>query len=93
MGKSSFDGLDLSAVPPAARVKGSRAAVMSLYEVLNRIKLPPLEQIPDADTLAPPAAGAPAKWVISNTEIALIRASTGHRRAPAARSLPSPSDR
>jgi MscS family membrane protein len=40
--------LDLSEVPPAARQKTGRAAAGALYEILNRIPLPPLDEIPDA---------------------------------------------
>ncbi len=73
-----IETLDLSAIPPAARLKGSRAAALSLYEILNRIDLPPLDQIPDADKLPPaPPGGAPVKWVIPDTEIALVRVPAG----------------
>jgi MscS family membrane protein len=71
--------LDLSALPPAARLTGSRAAVMSLYEVLSRIKLPPFDQIPDADNVAPGTAGATVRWVIPDTEISLVRVQSGPR--------------
>ncbi len=70
--------LDLSALPPAARVKGSRAAAMDLYEVLSRLKLPPDDQIPDSDKVGGAAGGA-AKWVIPETEIALVRVPSGPR--------------
>lgn len=73
------ESLDLSALAPAARLKGSRAAALSLYEVLSRIKLPPLDQIPDADKLAPPPAGGVTKWVIPDTEIAIVRMASGPR--------------
>jgi MscS family membrane protein len=74
----AVDGLDLSALPPAARLKGSTAAALSLYEVLNRIELPPFEQIPDVGQLAVPAGGA-LRWVIPDTEIALVREPSGPR--------------
>ena len=73
------DSLDLSALAPAARVKGSRAAALSLYEVLSRIKLPPFDQIPDASQLAPVLGGAAPRWVIPDTEIALVRVQSGPR--------------
>ena len=79
MAEVPVESLDLSALSPAARVKGSRAAVMSLYEVLSRIKLPPLDQIPDADKLAPAPAGGAVKWVIPDTEITLVRVPSGPR--------------
>ncbi|MDX1374179.1 MAG: mechanosensitive ion channel family protein [Burkholderiales bacterium] len=75
-------GLDLSALPPAAREKTSRAAALALYEVLNRIPLPAFEQIPDADGFASAAGGDndEARWVIPDTEIALVRVQKGPRR-------------
>ena len=71
--------LDLSEVPPAARLKGGRAAAVALYEVLSRIPLPPLDEIPDASQVKQPAGKEPARWVIPNTEIALVRVSSGPR--------------
>ncbi|SDK28362.1 mechanosensitive ion channel family protein [Microbulbifer yueqingensis] len=41
--------LDLSQIPPAARVDAGSDAAIYLYEVLSRIELPPLEEIPGAD--------------------------------------------
>ncbi len=71
--------LDLSEVPPAARQKTGRAAAAHLYEILNRIPLPPLDEIPDAAQLKQPAGTEPTRWVIPNTEIALVRAQSGPR--------------
>jgi MscS family membrane protein len=70
------DCLDLSEVPPAVREKTSRSAALALYEVLKRIPLPPLEEIPDA---AQAKASGPVRWVIPNTEIALVRVERGPR--------------
>jgi MscS family membrane protein len=82
----AVEALDLSGLPPAARVKGSRSAALSLFEVLSRIKLPPFEQIPDAIQLAPspgngvgPVGGSVPRWVIPDTEIALVRVQSGPR--------------
>jgi MscS family membrane protein len=69
--------LDLSQVPPATRVKTGRAAAMALYETLSRIQLPPADQIPTADQLSPLAGTNATRWVIPNTEIALVRAPSG----------------
>jgi len=73
------ESLDLSALPPAARLKGGRAAALSLYEVLSRIQLPPADQIPGVQELAPPSAGGALHWVIPHTEIALVRIPNGPR--------------
>lgn len=74
-----MDCLDLSALPAATRMKSSRAAAMSLYGVLNRIPLPPLEAIPDAAQLAllPSVGTNSLRWVIPETEIVIERIATG----------------
>ena len=74
----SLQGLDLSEVPPAARPKTGYSAANTLYETLSRIQLQPPERIADGD----PGKGASAdaqRWVIPDTEIALVRAKTGPR--------------
>jgi MscS family membrane protein len=62
--------LDPSELPPAYRRKGAVAAALALYETLSKIQLPPFESIPDADIKA-------ERWVIPNTEIALVRVKSG----------------
>jgi MscS family membrane protein len=79
LGDAFVQGLDLSQVPPAARVKSGRMVAMALYVALSRIELPPLEQIPDAGQLLPPDGSGVIRWVIPNTEIALERAPSGPR--------------
>jgi len=75
----NIQGLDLSEVPPAARTKTGYAAANALYEVLSRIPLPPPDQIPDADPTKPAGNADAQRWVIPDTEIALVRAKTGPR--------------
>ncbi|SBT03514.1 conserved membrane hypothetical protein [Candidatus Accumulibacter aalborgensis] len=74
-----LQSLDLSEVPPAARLKTGRSAALALYEVLSRIPLPPVDEIPDAGQVMQPTDKGPARWVIPNTEIALVRAPSGPR--------------
>ncbi|WP_345552016.1 mechanosensitive ion channel family protein [Microbulbifer aestuariivivens] len=50
--------LDLSEIPPAAREEMGSDAMIYLYEVLSRIELPPLEEIPGTETLSEMAAVA-----------------------------------
>jgi MscS family membrane protein len=69
--------LDLSQEPPAFRVKAGRIAAMALYETLNRIKLPPFEEIPGSDQLGPLTGTGSMRWVIPDTEIALVRMQNG----------------
>jgi len=77
LGDKRNQGLDLGEVRPAARTKTGYAAANALYEILNRIPLPPPEQIPDADQIKAAGSGDAQRWVIPNTEIALVRAKTG----------------
>ncbi len=70
--------LDLSQVAPSARVEVGYDTGTFLYETLNRIELPPLEEIPDAAFFAD--AGAPAQWTIPHTDITLARVTEGPRK-------------
>ncbi|MBN8507250.1 MAG: mechanosensitive ion channel family protein [Burkholderiales bacterium] len=79
LGNVALQSLDLSEVPPAARAKTGPTAALALYEVLSRIALPAPDQIPDAAQLKPPDGKAPLRWVIPNTEIALVRVQEGPR--------------
>ena len=72
-------GLDLSEVPPAARLKTGSAATVALYEVLSRIPLPPPDEIPDADQIKQAGGADAQRWVIPNTEITLVRVQSGQR--------------
>jgi MscS family membrane protein len=69
--------LDLSDVPPASRAKAGGAAAMALYEILSKIELPPLDQIPGAELSDSAPATNQLRWVIPNTEIALSRMPSG----------------
>jgi MscS family membrane protein len=71
--------LDLSGVPPAARAKVGRAAVAALYETLDRIELPPMDEIPAANQTGPLASTNVPRWVIPHTEIAIVRIADGPR--------------
>jgi len=79
LSETPYQGLDLSGMSPAERPKAGRRAAMALYETLNRIALPPFDEIPDLVEVKLPAAKGPARWVIPNTEIALVRAESGSR--------------
>jgi len=80
MGDAAVKGLDLSEMPPAARAKAGRAAALGLYETLNRIQLPPFEEIPGANLATQPSGTNATRWVIPNTEIVLERVPSGPRQ-------------
>ncbi len=69
-----MQSLDLSQVPPGARIKVGQSAIFALYETLSRIPLPPLAEIPGADQVVSTNL---TRWVIPDTEIVLIRAQGG----------------
>ena len=71
--------LDLTEVAPAARRKTGFAAAAGLYETLNRIQLPPFDQIPDAAQLSGLSGSNPERWVIPDTEIVIERVKSGPR--------------
>ena len=77
LGDNIVQGLDLSELPPASRRKGGIAAALALYETLSRIQLPPFDSIPDADPLNPPTSSNSTRWVVPNTQIALVRMPSG----------------
>ena len=75
--------IDLSEVPPAARFEIGRDAIIYLYEVLSRIELPPMVDIPDAafyaDADADGTDDKSASWTIPHTEITIARVAEGPR--------------
>lgn len=71
--------LDLREVSPAARLKTARAAAVALYETMSRISLPPENEWPDAFWKDPVTGKNLDRWVIPNTEIALVRQVDGPR--------------
>ena len=77
LGDDVFQSLDLGELPPAYRRKGGAAAALALYETLSRIQLPSFDSIPNADPLNPPTSTESTRWVIPNTEIALVRVPSG----------------
>ena len=77
LGQKRNQSLDLSEVPSAARTKAGYAAANALYETLSRISLPPPDQIPDAERMKAMGTADAQRWVIPDTEIALVRVKAG----------------
>jgi len=76
-----LDCLDLSDLPEYAREHAGGEAAVYLKEVLDRIELPPDEEIPDAEAIE--AAGGPNElpsWRIPHTRITIARVEEGPRR-------------
>jgi MscS family membrane protein len=76
-GQPAFGSLDLERVAPAFRVKAGRSAALALYEVLNRIPLPPMSEVPDAAAMAARKDGAAARWTLPDTEVTFVRVDRG----------------
>lgn len=72
--KSAERALDLSELAPATIDETSRRLMIQLKEVLDRIDLPALESIPDAQMMAKTEF---KYWVIPNTEIRIQRVEKG----------------
>ncbi len=70
--------LDMSEVAPEARVKTSRSAQVYLYEVLSRIELPAMQQVPGAEEIE--ATPDLDRWTLPHTEIRIRRVPEGPRR-------------
>ena len=68
--------LDLSALPPATARESSRKLTIQLKEILDRLELPPPDQVPDAQAMTQSKIG---KWTLPNTEITLARLESGPR--------------
>jgi MscS family membrane protein len=66
--------LDLSGLPPALREDQGIERGLLLLEILDRIELPPLEEIPDAAAVE---AEGITRWTIPNTEITIARTEEG----------------
>lgn len=77
LSRPAVESLDLTHVAPALRVKAGRGAALALYEVLNRIPLPPMSDVPDAEEMARRKDGAAHRWTVPDTEITLVRVDRG----------------
>lgn len=73
-----IDCLDLSGVPEYERLNVASEAAACLKEILDRVDLPPFEEIPDSEAIR--AAGGPeqlTRWRIPGTRITIARAEEG----------------
>jgi MscS family membrane protein len=68
--------LDLSELPPATVHESARRLAIQLKEVLDRIDLPLIESIPDAQAMAKAEVKV---WTLPNSEIRIRRVETGPR--------------
>lgn len=74
--ESAQRALDLSEIPPSMVHESSRRLAIQLKEVLDRIELPPIDSIPDAQTIAKAEF---KRWTLPNSEIRIQRVEKGPR--------------
>ena len=74
--ESAHRALDLSELPPATVDESSRHLAIQLKEVLDRIDLPPMESVPDAQAMAKAEF---KRWILPNSEIRIQRVEKGPR--------------
>lgn len=74
---TALECLNLSQVPPLVFDQVASNSALYLKEVLDRIELPPLDEIPDAAAVAEAAL---EKWTVPHTEITLVLATEGDRQ-------------
>jgi MscS family membrane protein len=70
--------LDMSEISPEARIKIGPDVQVYLYEVLSRVELPPMEEVPGPEEIE----GNPDldHWTLPHTEIRIRRVAEGPRR-------------
>ena len=71
--------LDSSELAPAQARRLASEASLLLNEVLDKVKLPPYEEIPDAAAMLELPAGEPRRWQVPGTEITIERVEDGPR--------------
>ena len=73
--------LDLSQVPEAARYEVADNTFVLLWDVIARLELPDLEEVPDAIAVMESGdkAKGPANWQIPRTEITIAQVAEGPR--------------
>ena len=72
--------LDVSELPPAQARRLATEATMLLNEILDKVKLPPEEEIPDAAAMLALPADAPKRWQVPGTEFTIERIEEGSRK-------------
>ena len=71
--------LDVSQLPPVRAKRLATEAALILNDVLDRVVMPPDDEIPDALAMADLPPGAPRVWRIPDTEIEIARVAEGRR--------------
>jgi MscS family membrane protein len=72
--------LDSSKLPPAQARRLAGEAMILLYEVLDKVELPPYEEVPDAAAMLALPAGEPRRWRLPGTEFIIEHIDEGPRK-------------
>ncbi|MDX2312982.1 MAG: hypothetical protein QNL90_02820, partial [Gammaproteobacteria bacterium] len=72
--------LDVRQLPPAQARRMASEATLLLNEVLDKVKLPPYEEMPDEAAMREMPPGEPRRWLVPGTEIEIERIEEGPRR-------------
>ena len=72
--------LDIRQLPRAEAVRLAAEVAVLLNEVLDHVKLPAYEEIPDLATLRAAAGGAPIIYRVPGTEISIVEIEAGSRK-------------
>ncbi len=76
-----FSCLDLSEIPDYYREDFAAEAAVCLKEVLDRVQLPPAEEIPGPEELESAESAEPLlRWQVPNTQITIVRVLQGPRK-------------
>ncbi len=74
-----LDCIDDREIPEFARDERAAEVAMSIKEVLDRVELPPYDEIPDAEMIEA-ADGEPRRWQIPGTRLIIVRIEEGPRK-------------
>lgn len=72
--------LDQSKLPPVQARRIAAETSMLLSEVLDKVKLPPWEEIPDAEAMGALPEGEPRRWLVPGTAIVIQQMEEGPRK-------------
>ena len=75
--RDARQSLDLSKIPPLVSQQASAEAALLLKEILDRIELPPIDEIPDRAAVE---ALALTQWTVPYTEIRIVQIREGDRQ-------------
>lgn len=71
--------LDTSQLPPVRADRAAIEAALLLHDVLDRVRLPPFDEIPDEGQMATLPPDVPRAWRVPGTEIEIARVTQGRR--------------